>query len=137
MTYTFLEHTADVKFQAESENLEGAFIESAYAMKETICGEINVLDLEKKEIELKGTDLENLLYKFLEEFLVLLDSEGFLLSKIEEIKINKENFSLNAKISGDKAEHYRFTNDVKAVTYNEMSVKQTDKGWQTKVVLDV
>ena len=40
----------------------------------------------------QGTDLTNLLYKFLEEFLYLLDAKQFLFSKIEKIKINKEKF---------------------------------------------
>ncbi len=137
MVYTFLEHTADVKFQAESSSLEGVFIESAYALKETICGDIKVLELEEKEIKVEGTDLENLLYKFLEEFLIVLDSESFLLSKIESLTINQEKFTLTAKIKGDKANHYSFTNDVKAVTYNDMTVKQNEDGWFARVVLDV
>lgn len=137
MTYTFLEHTADVKFQAESETLEGVFTESAYALKETICGDINVLELEEKNITLKGTDMENLLYNFLEEFIVLLDSESFLLAKITELKIDSENLILTAKLKGDKAGHYSFTNDVKAITYNDMIVKKTEEGWTAKVVLDV
>lgn len=137
MTYTFLEHTADVKFQAESDTLEGVFTESAYALKETICGDINVLELEDKEITLKGTDLENLLYNFLEEFLVVLDSESFLLSKIVELKIDPESLILTAKLKGDKASHYSFTNDVKAITYSDMTIKKTEEGWTAKVVLDV
>lgn len=137
MAYHFLEHTADVKFRVESDSLEEAFKDSAQALKETICGNINILELEKKEINLEGTDLPNLLYKFLEEFIFLLDSENFLVSKIEELIINLENFTLKAKITGDKADHYSFTNDVKAVTYNEMIVKQENSKWIIETLLDV
>jgi SHS2 domain-containing protein len=139
MAYNFLEHTADVKFKAEAETLEEAFKESARALKETICGDINILELEKKELKIEGTDLQNLLYKFLEEFIALLDSEDFMFSKIEELKIDQEKFTLEAKITGDKAEHYSFTNDVKAITYNDMKIEKNseENSWKITVVLDV
>jgi SHS2 domain-containing protein len=139
MSYKFLEHTADVKFVAEGNSIEDAFVASALALKDSICGDITVLEQETKDLEISGNNLENLLYKFLEEFIFLLDSEDFLLSKIKEIKIDEEKFIANIKISGDKAENYKFTNDVKAVTYNEMFIRfdEQKKVWQTQVVLDV
>ena len=139
MTYHFLDHTADVKFSAEADTLENTFVESAKALREAICGNITILEQETKNIEIQGTNLENLLYKFLEEFLILFDSEDFLLSDISSVSIDKETFKLTATIAGDKGDHYKFTNDVKAITYSEMFVKfNEDKDvWQTQVVLDV
>ena len=134
--FKFLEHTADVKFQAFGKTLEKAFENSALALKETISGKIKVKNKVKKKFEIKGKDNESLLYNFLEEFLFLLDSEDFLFSKINKIKI-KDN-KLICKISGDKASSYKFSNDVKAVTYNSMFVRQEKKGgWICQVVLDV
>ena len=137
MSYHFIDHTADVQFLAEGDTLESAFVESAMALKEAICGDITVLEQETKEFEVKGTSLESLLYKFLEEFIILLDSEDFLVSKVVEIKLDEQNFVLNAKISGDNTDNYKFTNDVKAVTYSEMFVKKEDDKWKIQVVLDV
>ena len=139
MSYTFLEHTADVKFRAEGDSLDSLFVSSFQALRETICGDITILEQIEKEIEIKGKDLDGLLYSFLEEFLFLLDSEDFLASNIKSIEIDKENFKLKATISGDKAENYKFTNDVKAITYNEMFVKfdEEKKKWLSQVVLDV
>jgi SHS2 domain-containing protein len=139
MTYIFLDHTADVKFLAEADSLENVLVESAKALKETICGNITILEQESKTITINGNNLENLLYKFLEEFLVLLDSENFLFSNITQIKADKETFTIEATITGDKAENYKFTNDVKAITYNEMFIefKEDKKLWQTQVVIDV
>lgn len=137
MSYRFLEHTADVKFQAESKSLEEVFADSAMALKETICGKIVVLGQQEKQIIAEGSNFEALLYNFLEEFLFLLDSEGFLFSEVLKIKIDKQNFKLTAVISGDDAERYKFTNDVKAITYSEMYVKEDKNKWFSQVVLDV
>jgi SHS2 domain-containing protein len=61
---------------------------------------------------------------FLENFLYLLDAEGFLFSSIKEIKIDKKNLKLQAVVVGDLAKNYKISNDVKAITYNSMFVKK-------------
>lgn len=137
MNYKFLSHTADVKFQATGNTLEELFSEAFLALMETVSGKITILNQTKKTISIKGDDLGNLMYKFLEEFLFMLDSEDFLAAKIESITINEKELSLVAEISGDKGEHYNFTNDVKAITYNEMFVKSENGKWVCQVVLDV
>ena len=137
MTIKFLEHTADVKFQASGKSIEEAFIESARALNETIYGKIKIKRELKKEIKSQGTDMEALLYNFLEEFLYLLDAECFLVAKIEEIEINDKNFTLKAVLSGDDSRNYEFSNHVKAITYNEMFVKKQGNKFVCQVVLDV
>jgi SHS2 domain-containing protein len=135
MKYKFLEHTADVKFQAFGNTIEDAFENSALALKETISGKIKIQEKIIKEIKIIGKDKESLLYNFLEELLFLLDAEDFLFSKIKKIKINKNR--LSAEILGDKALDYKFSNDVKAITYNNMFVKKERNKWICQVVLDV
>ncbi len=138
MGYEFLEHTADVKFRAEGKTIEEAFSNAALALKETILkGKVEINEKIKKKINVSGKDKESLLYNFLEEFLFLLDSEGFIFSKVNKIKI-KDN-ELSCEIIGDKATGYKISNDVKAVTYNSMFVKKDNKTGKfiVQVVLDV
>ncbi len=137
MKYKFLEHTADVKFQSEGKNLEESFENAAFALKETITKGLKgkIKNKIKKKIKVEGNDKEALLYNFLEEFLFLLDSEDFLLAEIKTIKI--KNNKLEAKIIGDDASNYKFTNDVKAITYNEMFVKKEKDKFICQVVVDV
>ena len=139
--FIFLEHTADVKFQAFGKTLNEAFENSALALKETISGKLKVKAKINKKIKVEGRDNEALLYRFLEQFLYLLDAENFLFSKIKKIKVSDGR--LEAEISGDLAGRYKFTNDVKAVTYSQMFVKQEKAGkgkgkrFICQVVLDV
>ncbi len=135
MSYRFLEHMADVKFRAEGPTIEKAFISAADALNETIRGDIKILEQQEKSFEIEGKDAESLLYNFLEEFLFLLDAEDFLTARIKSISI-KQN-KLSCIIVGDNAEHYKFTNDVKAVTYNDMFVREENGKFICQVVLDV
>ena len=134
MKYKYLEHTADIKFQAFGKTLEEAFKNASYAMMNIIY-EDKVNEIEIKTIEVKGFDMESLLYRFLEEILFLLNTEDFLLAKIKNIEI-KDN-SLTAELTGDKLEDYKLGLDIKAVTYNEMFIRKDKNKFVVQVVLDI
>ncbi len=133
--FKFLEHTADIKFQAFGKNIAEVFENSALAMFNSMY-DGKVKKSKSFKINVNGKDFESLMYNFLEELLFLFDSENFFMSKVKNIKITKD-FKLSAEIFGDEAENYEIHIDVKAITYNEMFVKQENKKWIAQVVLDV
>lgn len=136
MRFKFLEHTADIKFQSSGKTLEEAFENAALALQEVITKKTKIKPKIKKTIKVSGKDYESLLYNFLEEFLFLLDAEDFILSKIIKLSIT-DNYNLTAEVIGDKASNYKFSNDVKAITYNEMFIKKEKGRWVCQVVVDV
>ncbi len=149
MQYKFLPHTADIKFQAFGKTLEQAFTNSALALTNIITKD-KIKPKIKKTITIQGKDKENLLYNFLEEFLYLLDIGGFLLSEISSIQIKSKikskkplrySLELRAELLGDSQENYETEAHVKAITYNDMFVKQQKINNQTvfttQVVVDV
>jgi SHS2 domain-containing protein len=131
----FLEHTADIKFQAFGENLEKAFENAALALTKSMYGG-KVKAKKKATFNVKGQDLESLLYSFLEEFLFLFEAKGLIASKIK-VKISKDKKSLSAEILGDNSKNYKIETHIKAITYNEMFVKQEKGKWVCQVVLDI
>jgi SHS2 domain-containing protein len=135
MNFKFLEHTADVKFQASGKNMGEAFKNSALALKKIISNDIKINSKITKEIKIKGKDKKELLYTFLEEFLFLLDTENFILSKITKLKIIGN--ELIAEVMGDDSENYKFTNNVKAITYSDMFIKKQKDKYTCQVVVDV
>lgn len=135
MGYKFLDHKADVKFRAFGDSVEDMFVSAMEAMNETIRGDIKILEQEERCFDVEGLDLSGLLYNFLEEFLVMLDRDDFLVGGVKEIEIVGNR--LRCVVAGDKGENYKFTNDVKAVTYSEMYVEEKGGKWECQVVLDV
>lgn len=135
--FKFLEHTADIKFQAFGKTLKEVFENSVLALKEILVGSEKVKKNIKKNISVKGGDYESLLYNFLEEFLVLFDSERFILSEIKNIKISQKDLKLKAEVIGDDAEDYQINEHIKAITYNEMFIKKGKGKWISQVVVDV
>jgi SHS2 domain-containing protein len=136
--FVFLEHTADIKFQAYGKSLKEVFKNSVEAIFNSMYSG-RVKSQEKYLIKIRGKDLESLMYNFLEEFLFLIDSKKFFLSKIKIIFLDEKKFELRAEIYGDNVKNYKLNHDFKAVTYNEMFVKfdKSKKLWVAQVVMDV
>ena len=148
--FKFLEHTADIKFQAFGDSIEECFENAGYALVNIICKD-KVKSIKKKKISVKGQDKQRLLYDFLEEFLYLIDVGDFLVGEIKNIKIvglskirNKMksyDLHLTADVFGDLLENYETETDVKAITYNDMFIKSLrEKGkdrFVCQVVVDV
>jgi SHS2 domain-containing protein len=136
MKYEFFEHTADAKFRAYGTTIEEAFSNAAEAMFSLMIDPAKVEARQDKVIEVAGTDEKSLLYSFLEEFLFLFDTKGFLLNHVKEIRISGSR--LTAKAVGDTlSDKYKVEGDVKAVTYNEMDITRGDTKVTVQVVLDV
>lgn len=87
--FKFLPHTADIKFQAFGNSLEEVFENSALALA-NIISKNKIKPSQKKTIKANGNDIESLLVNFLEEFLFLFETKGFLLSKINKLIITKK-----------------------------------------------
>ena len=134
--YKFLEHTADIKFQAFGKSLEKVFENSAKALIKSIYKN-KIKKIQTKPIKVKGKDFESLLYNFLEEIIVLLDTDNFLCSRVKNINIDKNKFTLTAELIGDSSEKYKIETHVKAITLSEMFVKQEGKKWVAQVVVDI
>jgi SHS2 domain-containing protein len=143
MGYEFLEHTADIKILVEEPNLDEAFKTSAMALKQVMAENVQVKSKITRIISVEGKDLQDLLYSFLEEFIFLLDADDFLLSEVIDLEVNKDQeknvYVLSATIIGDSASNYRFSNNVKAVTFNDMKIEEDkeNNNCVIQLVLDV
>ena len=137
--YEFLAHTADAKFQAFGHTLEEAFGNAALATASLIWDWEKVEKRAKRKVKIEGKDLKQLLCSFLEEIIYLLESEMFLLSSVDRVKIEKKGnrYYLEALFEGDKySDKYKIFGDVKAITYNEMEIHENEPV-TLQVVVDV
>lgn len=137
--YEYLSHTAEAKFAAYGKTMEEAFSNAAIAMENIIVTTEKVKPKIKKKIIIETKHKKALLYDFLQELLVLFDSERFALHNVEALQIAQKgsDYHLHATVSGDDAQHYEMHSGVKSVTYNEMEISEEKGLWKVVVVLDV
>ena len=131
--FEFLEHMADIKFVARGTTPAAVFAAATRALSQYVASGVRVKEKLETHIEVRGKDYEALLYAFLDELLYLVDAEGFLVVKAEVVI---EDMTVKATLYGDAVKNYEIQH-VKAATYAEMYFKETMKGWEAQVVLDV
>lgn len=134
MAHKFISHTADIKVRAEGKDLKDAFLSCAKGLVQ-IISKNKIKEIKIKKIKVSGEDYPSLLYNFLEEILFLVDSQDFLVSKIKIVEFDK--FKIKAEFHGDFAKNYSRLSHVKAITYNEMSIKNLNKKVVIEFVVDV
>ncbi len=136
--YEFFEHTADVGIIARGNTLEEAFSNAAKAVFEVVTDTSKVEAKECREVAIFGYDLENLLYKWIEELLYYYDSELMLFSSFD-IKIDQDSLTLTGKACGERFDpnkHEKRT-VVKAMTYHMMEIKQIEGKYEVRFVVDI
>lgn len=132
--FKFLEHPADIKFQAIGKSLNELFQNATLAVSKYLSNDKKIQNKLKKHIKIRAENPESLLYHFVDEIIFLLDAEKFAISSA---KIKIEDNTLEAELFGDNSSNYKIK-QIKAATYAEMYIKQLeDKTWQCQMVLDV
>lgn len=137
--YIFLEHAAEVKFQAYGPNLDTAFTNAGYALVQIYCEPATLQPTQHIDIHLTATTLQQLLYDYLSQIIVLIDAEHLVVGTISNLTITGKNdkYSLTAELVCQHARSVTFDTDVKSITYHQMDITQNDQGAQVTVVVDV
>ena len=136
--FEILEHKADAKFRAYGDTIEEAFENAALASFSIMTDIKSLEEGGEEEFSLKSENLESLLYSFLDHLIYLRDYKELLFYGFQ-VEIKRENKEYSLKCTALKApitEDIRYT-EVKAVTYNEMEIEETDSGYEVQAVLDL
>ncbi|MCE4602606.1 MAG: archease [Desulfurococcales archaeon] len=135
------EHTADVLIEAWGRTLEEAFEQSALAVYEVITDTGRVRPSSRVDLEVEGFDLENLLYRWIEEMLLYTDSEGMVFGMFRVCRIERrsEGYRIVSSAWGERfdAERHEHRTIVKAMTYAQMSIEEADGCWRITFVVDI
>lgn len=137
--FEFFDVTADAGFKSYGNTLEKAFENAALAMFEVITDTGSIKPEIKKKIEVESEDEYALLYDWLSEFLVILDSEFLVFSKFDvRIEKNSEGYILNGTVWGEEFDPQKHESraEVKAVTYHLMNIKKNNN-YMVQVILDI
>ena len=138
MKYDYPEHTSDTFIRGFGRTLKEAFENTALGLVNYISN--NVESKEEKIIEVSSEDIKALVFDFLNQFLVLQDSEGLVFSEVAIKKLEVKNkFRIKAIVKGEKynPEKHTKTAPIKAITYHEMVVYEEKDNCWIKVLVDI
>ena len=129
MSYKYLEHATDALIEVNAKTLEDAFSVAGKSVVETIIDSNNIQEIEEKNINVKGRNLLNLLYNWLEEIVTITITDGFAIKNFSvNIKKNKE-YQIVSKISGEKLDlkKHNFKVEIKSPTFHLMEINGNDE----------
>lgn len=143
--FDYLEHTADIYIVSYGSNVLELFENAGIALFESMTRTEKLEASEERNIFAKGYDLENLLYQWLEELLILYYSENLMCREIrvEELKIRRNENGIEYSVSGYcrgeyfNPEKHEAKVEIKAVTYHLMKIIREKNMWKAYFVLDI
>ena len=127
-----IEHTADWALRVWAPDLAGLLEEAARGMISLMELELDVSKRMQEKVNLSAPDAESLMVAFLGELLYIIEKErtGF-----DQIQITLHGLSIDARLSGGHILAQR--KEIKAVTFHQLDIGQTDSGLETVIVFDV
>ena len=128
-----VEHTADVAIRVRGRNLAELFANAAYGMAFQITDVQDVELTTERSVKLEADDVEMLLVDWLSELLYLGEQADVVFVVFDMQRVTPHVLRAVAR-GGPIIEHQ---GHIKAVTFSELDVKETDGGYETVVVFDV
>jgi SHS2 domain-containing protein len=136
MGYELRDHTADVAVAATGQRLGEAFAATADGMAAAMC-ESWPAGGDRSEIAVEAEGVEALLFDYLDELIYERDVRSVLpVDNDATVERAGDRWRVTASYRGVSLADVT-ARDLKAVTYSEMVVEETDGGWETYVVFDV
>eukprot|EP00030_Apusomonadida_sp_AF-17_P005627 a5599_30.p1 GENE.a5599_30~~a5599_30.p1 ORF type:complete len:226 (+),score=80.15 a5599_30:29-679(+) len=137
--YEYRDHTADIQLHAWGYDLAMTFENTALAMFDYMVELPAMAIKETRRIEAKAHDLNSLLFAFMDEWLYMFNTEMFVAKQIFISAFDRENFVIRAEGRGeifDKTVHPAGT-EVKAITFSEMQIHETDTRCDIYIIVDI
>jgi SHS2 domain-containing protein len=135
--YKIFDHTADLGVEIYGKTVKELFANAAFAVFDIITDLKCVSSTVARKIIVEGAGWEDLLVNYLREVLYMVNGEGLLLKKYSIIEIDPQH--LQGRVSGElfNPSKHRINTEIKAVTYHQVTVRETPEMWTGRVIFDV
>jgi SHS2 domain-containing protein len=144
--FEYVDHTADIEFRAFGKTLKKAFENAAKAMSNSIVDIKTVFGKKTEIIKKTSESIEAILYDFLQELLILHETKkmvfsGFEIKSLKRVSDidGKNGWYIECKVYGEDLDTKKHDIDsyIKAITYSQMKIEKSKKGFIIQMVLDI
>jgi SHS2 domain-containing protein len=135
--YRLISHTGDLGMTVQGKDRVDLFEQSAWAFFDLLVDVRKIKPIKPLELSVEAVDREALLVAWLGELLYLFDARRLVFSRFEIEELTDR--SLKARAWGEDfdRERHGFKHGIKAVTYHQVQIRETPKGWRARVILDI
>ena len=134
--YDQVPHTADLAARIYGKTLTELFENAAFAMFDMMADLEGLIQEEEVEISVEAPDLESLLIFWLNEVLYTAYTKSIFFTEFHVISLNDNGLTVSAK-GGPLGLRNRIKNEIKAATFHDVRIGETDDGYEVTVVFDI
>ncbi len=132
--FEVIDHTADWALRIVGDDLRELMVQAALGMGYLMVGALDAVPKDVvRPIELEGYDAESLLVEWLTELAYWAETEQLVFSHIELTAVTANH--LQGVVTGGYAKELQ--KHIKAVTYHNLEIVETENGLEATVVFDV
>jgi SHS2 domain-containing protein len=135
--YEVFEHTADIGLHAYGNTLSELFIHAAQGMESLMVSPEQVRIQVSREVEVQGHDNLSLLIAWLNELIFLFDTEYLLFCQFEIESLTETHLKGRAWGEPCDVRRHDLSSAIKAVTWHEAAIEQTDDGYKARIIFDI
>lgn len=131
--FTVVEHTADWALRVRGRDFAHLLLSAAWGMNSLLVAEVEAIPREvTRRFALEAFDRESMLVEWLGELAYLAEQEGLVFGEFELEAATPT--AVRAEVRGGRLPLQKH---IKAVTYHNLDVVETDEGLEATVVFDV
>jgi SHS2 domain-containing protein len=135
--YRTFDHTADLGLLVEATDRNTLFAEAGRGFLSILVeNPEDVRPQSEVAIQVDGTELDYLLIYWLNELLFRFERERLLLSEFD-VAVDANGLKATARGEPLDRDRHELSHEIKAITYHQLEVRETDHRWQARVIVDI
>ena len=135
--YMLLDHTADLAIRIFGNDLVGLYENAGRSLVHLMLAHEISGPGTPLQISLSGQDLPDLMVRWLNEILYLIEGERLVVTGLEVRSVTPRQIEATVNtVPFDPEAHERLT-EIKAVTYHQIEVTKKGNHWEARVIIDV
>ena len=132
------DHTADLGLRVRAGDLNALFAEAGLALMSILVEDAaSVRPTRRVEIDLPADEVEYLMFDWLRAILYHFEVDQMLVARCE-VRVGPS-AGLHAVLEGEAFDpsRHELSREVKAITYHDLRVEETEDGWLAEVIVDI
>ncbi|UCF34559.1 MAG: archease [Phycisphaerales bacterium] len=136
-SYELFEHTADIGIRAIAPTLQG-LVEAAGEGLYAVIGELLPAgDPRESLIEAEADSPAVLLRDYLGELLLTFERDGRIVTSVSALELGDEKLKASVQTERLDKARSRLHHEIKAVTYHELDLRETEEGFEATIIVDI
>jgi SHS2 domain-containing protein len=135
--FRYIDHTGDLGIEVVGDSLRSLFQHAGEAFTDIIT-EADAISVRKtKHIHLEADRVDDLMVYWLNEFVFLFDTDGFMPKEFDIVSIDESH--IEATVHGERydEERHPIKTAVKGATYHQLEVVREGNVWKARVIFDL